>query len=88
MKIVYSSKFAREYRKLSLKVKELAEIKEEIFRANPFDSSLKTHKLKGGLRGFWSFSINQKFRIVFEFVNDNEVWFHSIGDHAIYNLWD
>lgn len=88
MKIVYSSKFAREYRKLSLKVKELAEIKEEIFRANPFDFSLKTHKLKGGLKGFWSFSINQKFRIIFEFADDNEVWFHSIGDHAIYNFWD
>ena len=73
---------------MSLKVKELAEIKEETFRENPFDISLKTHKLKGGLKGFWSFSINQKFRIIFEFVNDNEVWFHSVGDHAIYNLWD
>jgi len=88
MKIIYSSKFEREYRKLSVSVKGLAEIKEKIFRANPFDPSLETHKLKGKLSSFWVFSINKKFRIVFEFIDNNEVWFHSAGDHTIYSHWD
>jgi len=88
MKIYYSSKFAAEYKKLPLKIKKIAERKEQIFRKNPFDSQLKTHKLKGNLKGFLSFSIDQKYRIIFEIVNSNTVWFHSVGDHSIYKSWE
>ena len=88
MRISYSSKFEREYRKLPLSVKRTAEKKEESFRINPFDVRLKTHKLKGRLKDFWSFYINDKYRIIFEFVSKQEIWFHSVGTHAIYKLWD
>jgi mRNA-degrading endonuclease YafQ of YafQ-DinJ toxin-antitoxin module len=88
MKICYSSKFLREYQKLPLSVKKLAEAKEKIFRKNPFDPRLKTHKLKGGLNEFLSFSINNQYRIIFEFRDPPVVWFHSVGDHSIYRLWD
>jgi addiction module RelE/StbE family toxin len=84
MKIYYSSKFAREYKNLPLKVKQAAEEKEKIFRKNPFDKRLKTHKLSGRLRDFWSFSIDHKYRIVFEFADEETTWFHSVGDHSIY----
>lgn len=88
MEIIYSSQFARKYRKLPLLVKGTAEEKEKIFRKNPFEPSLKTHKLKGELDGFWSFSVNQKYRIIFEFTKKDKVWFHTVGDHSIYRLWD
>jgi len=88
MRIYYSSKFAAEYKKLPLKIKKIAEQKEQIFRNNPFDSRLKTHKLKGSLKGFLSFSINQKYRIIFEMINSDTIWFHSVGDHSIYKLWE
>lgn len=88
MRIFYSSKFAQEYQRLPLKIKKIAEKKEQIFRENPFDPKLKTHKLKGNLKGFLSFSINQKYRIIFEFVNSKTVWLHAVGDHSIYKLWD
>lgn len=88
MKIRYSSKFFREYKKLPLLVKKAAEQREEIFRENPFDSSLRTHKLTGKLKDFWSFSISQEHRIIFEFVDNGVVWFHSIGNHSIYDLFD
>ncbi len=84
MKIYYSSKFAREYKALPLKVKQRAEEKEKIFRKNPFDKRLKTHKLSGRLKDFWSFSIDHKYRIVFEFVDEKTTWFHLVGDHSIY----
>jgi len=85
MVIIYSSKFAREYRKLSTIVKDMAEEQESIFRKNPFDSRLKTHKLKGKLIGFLSFSIGFKHRIIFEFSMDKKTaYFHSVGDHDIY----
>ena len=84
MKIVYASKFAREYRKLPKEIKTLAESKEKIFRKNPFSSILETHKLHGRFKDFWSFSIDLKYRIVFEFGKNKIVYFYSIGDHRVY----
>lgn len=85
MEIIYSSKFAREYKKLSAHIKDLAEELEPVFRNDPFDPKLKTHKLKGKLNGFLSFSIGYKYRIIFEFSKDKKtVYFHSVGDHDIY----
>jgi addiction module RelE/StbE family toxin len=88
MQISYSSKFAREYRKLPLAIKKIAEKKEKIFRVNPFDERLKTHKPKGALRDFYSFSIDRKYRVIFEIISKQEIWFHSVGSHSIYSLWD
>ncbi len=85
MKIYYSSKFAKEYKKIPHKIKIFAEEKEKIFRKDPFDPRLKTHKLSGKLKDFYSFSINYQYRIIFEFVTDDRIWFYSIGTHEIYN---
>lgn len=84
MKIVYTSKFSREYKKLPRKIKMLAEKKEKIFRENPFNPVLDTHKLHGRFKEFWSFSVDFEYRIVFELENNKTVYFHSIGDHAVY----
>ena len=84
MRIIYSSKFAREYKKLPKQVKLLAGEKEAIFRKNPFDTVLATHKLHGRLKDFWSFSIGFKYRIIFEFAEQDIIHFHSIGDHDVY----
>ena len=84
MRIVYSPRFARRYKKLPRSVKLAAEHNEQLFRKNPFDASLNTHKLKGRLRGFWSFSIGREYRIVFEFAEGNTVYFHDVGNHRVY----
>lgn len=84
MKISYSSKFVREYKHLSLSHKKKAEKQEELFLKNPYDPKLDTHPLKGRLKGLWSFSIDTQYRIIFEFVEKDDVWFHSVGTHDIY----
>lgn len=84
MKIIYSSKFAKEYKKLPLKIKKAAEKKEIIFRKDPFELSLKTHKLTGKLKEYYSFSIDYQYRIIFEFAKKDIIWFHSVGTHEIY----
>lgn len=84
MQIIYSSQFSREYRQLSLETKEKAKEKEKIFRQNPFNIKLKTHKLKGKFDGFLAFSIDFRYRIIFKFQNKNTVRFYAIGDHSIY----
>ena len=81
MKIIYSSKFAKNYKKLPLKTKLLAEKREKIFCENIWDSRLKTHRLTGKLKDFWSFSIDYKIRIIFEIRSEDEIWFLAVGSH-------
>lgn len=83
MRILYTSKFEREYKKLPPEIWQEAKRREKIFRINPRDHRLKTHKLKGNLGDYWSFSVTHKHRIVFKFVDDYAV-FHFVGDHRVY----
>jgi len=83
MEIFYHPDFQKEYRTLPEHIQRLAEKKESIFRKNPFDRRLKTHKLHGGLVTFYSWSINQQYRILFRILN-NTVRFLSVGTHDIY----
>ena len=84
MRIIYASKFAREYKKLPKQIKKSAQDREKVFRSDPFDPILDTHKLHGRLKEFWSFSIGFRHRIIFEFATGGIVYFHSVGDHDIY----
>lgn len=84
MQIIYSPIFLRQYRKLERDVQKSAEMKECIFRKNPFDNRLKTHKLHGRFSDLWAFSVTNKIRITFEFGEEQSFTFHTIGDHDIY----
>lgn len=83
MKIFYHPRFKKSYKKLSAELKSKAEIKEKLFRNNPFHPVLDTHKLHGRLKNQWSFSIDKKYRLLFEFHN-SDIIFLDIGDHEIY----
>lgn len=84
MRILHTARFAKEYKKLPNHIKDEAENKEDAFRSNPFDPKLKTHKLKGNLSDFYSFSVAYHWRIVFHFEDKNTVIFDHIGTHEIY----
>jgi len=84
MKIFYTKKFEREYKKLPKEIKLKAESREKIFKKNPHAPTLKTHKLSGELGDFCSFSVDFSYRIVFEFLDNDNIFFHSIGNHDIY----
>jgi len=81
MKIVYSSKFLKSFKKLPNDIQNLFRFKEIIFRENPFDPRLGTHKLRG--RNEWSFLITYKIRTIFVFKKDICILV-NIGDHSIY----
>mgnify|MGYP001572374193 CR=1 FL=1 len=83
MNIDYSPNFKRQYKKLPLVTRDLAKKKIKMFITDPFDSALKTHKLHGILDGYWAFSVDARYRIVFGFIA-NTARFHRIGDHTIY----
>ena len=83
MVIFYHPKFQRMYKKLARNIQLLAEKQEKIFREAVFDARLNTHKLHGRLKNQWSFDIDNKNIIIFEFDKENII-FLAIGDHTIY----
>ncbi|KKQ88232.1 MAG: Plasmid stabilization system [Parcubacteria group bacterium GW2011_GWF2_38_8] len=84
MQIIYTAEFIRLFKKLPLEIKKEAVKKELIFKKNPFDMKLKTHKLGGKLKNCYAFSISYSNRVIFEFDKNEVVYFHSIGTHSIY----
>ncbi len=83
-KIHISSDFEQSFRKLPRSIQDLATRKDQWFRDDAFDARLKTHKLKGVLEGYWSYSVNYQYRILFRFLNPSEVLYYDIGTHDIY----
>ncbi len=65
-------------------VKTKAEEKEKIFKNNPFDSRLDTHKLHGKYKDYLAFTIVGQYRIIFLFSGKEFVDFINIGTHEIY----
>lgn len=85
MEIFYTPEFLRSLKKLPHKLQEEAIEKIDLFRDPLSHKNLKVHKLKGMLRGRYSFSVNYKTRIVFRYVEKpkNAVLL-AIGDHNVY----
>ena len=83
-KIYYSSLFGRAFKKLPIKFLSEVKKRENMFRKDCFDFRLKTHKLKGRHKAFWSFSITRKHRVMFRFISSDAVLFIDVGDHSIY----
>jgi len=81
--VYYSSHFKKSVKKYRQQRKQI-ENKIKKFLENPFDKSLKTHKLTGKLSPYWSFSIDYHLRILFEFIDSKTVGFIDIGTHEIY----
>jgi addiction module RelE/StbE family toxin len=84
LNIVYSEKFISQFELLNSKVQTITEKKIDLFKENHKHPSLKTHKLKGVLDGYFSFSIDHSIRIIFEYDKNNTVNFLKIGNHDIY----
>ncbi len=81
--IRYSSRYFKSLKKYSAQQKLIDE-KVDVFINNPFEKSLKMHKLSGQLSDYWSFSINYHLRVMFYFVQEDIVNFVDIGTHGIY----
>lgn len=84
IQIYPTSRFKKAYKRLPKDIKNKTEKREEIFISNPFDRRLKTHKLKGRLKNYWSYSIDKYYRILFRFINKNKVIYFDIGTHNVY----
>jgi mRNA interferase YafQ len=84
IEIVWGPRFKGAYKK---KVKQYPEIKPQLstalnlFAKNPYHPLLKTHKLGGPLKGNFAFSLGYDLRVVFKFLDKDEVFLETIGTH-------
>lgn len=81
MKIIYTKNFKKRFNKLSQKNQKLFKTKVGIFMEDPNNSILRKHKLKGRLKNYSAFSINNDCRVIFQVINDYSVLFIDIGTH-------
>lgn len=87
--LVLASSFKRAFKRVVKRQPELQVRIEErlaLLAADPFDSQLQTHKLKGKLSGAWACSVEYDCRIVFNFVRnlesgEEEILLIDIGTH-------
>lgn len=85
MGVFVSPRFKKSFNRLPKTIREKAKEREKVFKNNPFDPRLETHKLGGKYKDFWAFSIDKRYRIMFQFgASINEVTFINAGTHEIY----
>jgi len=86
MEIAFAQSFKKAFHKkntLHPESEPLFWAKVELFIRDPFDPTLKTHKLSGRLKDFWSFSLGYDSRVVFYFTDDKpkKAVFVDVGTH-------
>jgi mRNA-degrading endonuclease YafQ of YafQ-DinJ toxin-antitoxin module len=82
--VKYTAEFIRSYYKLEQSLQQEAKEKIALFKKRAHHKTLKVHKLHGRMKDRYGFSINYKYRIVFEYESKNVAILKSIGDHDIY----
>lgn len=85
IKIAYSPSFKRSYkRKIAVGSEREAKLRSklELFMNDPFDNALRTHKLSGKLKNYWSFSIEYDLRVIFYFEDAETAVLVDLGTHT------
>ena len=83
--ISFSPKFIRLSSKLRAPLQDKVEetIEELQFEGN--HKKLKVHKLKGRFKDKYSYSLDYKNRVVFEYLTDEEIVLLAVGCHDVYS---
>jgi len=86
IKISFKPSFIKQINRLEKELLDETIEKIEIFKNPKNHQVLKVHKLHGKLASFFSFSVNYKWRIVFEYTSKkkDEAVLLIIDDHDIY----
>ena len=85
MVVLFTPSFLRQLKSLEITLQEEVIEKVELFKDIKNHRELKVHKLKGRLKGRWSFSVNYHFRIVFSYISKREAIMLAVGDHSVYD---
>jgi mRNA-degrading endonuclease RelE of RelBE toxin-antitoxin system len=81
MEIFATDEFKKRYRKLPIKTKKKAEKQVEIFKENSLHPLLNLEKLEPKNKQAWSIRVDKKYRIIFRFLDNNDVLLLTVGPH-------
>jgi addiction module RelE/StbE family toxin len=84
IEIVWDEPFLRILKKWRRKNPQMAARFDErlsLFAQNPFEPSLRTHRLSGDLKELWAMSISYQYRLVFKFLPENKALLIDLGTH-------
>jgi len=77
LSLLVTKKFESDFKKVPNDIKIKTEIALNSLRQNPFNSTLKTKKLKALGKNFWRLKINHNFRLIYSLVK-NSIILHRI----------
>ena len=80
MRLSFTPRFARRARKLPAVERALLRAALRRFASNPRDPLLRTHKLRGDLDGYWAFTVDDDFRVLFRWEGD-QATLVTLGRH-------
>ncbi len=80
MRITASSRFLRRAKKLREPQATMLRGALRRFAADPSDPLLRVHKLKGDLRDYWAFSVDDDLRVLFRWTGD-AAFLVNLGSH-------
>lgn len=82
MKIQYTPKFKKQYKKLPNKLQKKFDEHLILFIEDSTNPVLRTHPLKGTYNGYWSINISGDLRAIYLRRGDELVIFALIGTHS------
>lgn len=81
MLIHFTRKFAKQYDKADLKIKNAFQSRLKLFREDSFNPLLNNHSLRGEYLGYRSINVTGDLRAIFKIVGD-ETTFVIIDSHS------
>ena len=84
-KLIHTKKFLKMLAKLDYTLLVKAKEKLVLLQGEHNHEVLKVHKLKGKMSDKYSFSIDHKNRIVFEYEDGNLILLLAVGSHDMYS---
>lgn len=85
IEISYTKKFIKMFSALDENLQERVVEKIEMFKNPKNHKNLSVHKLHGKLKNLYSFSVDRKHRIVFQYgKSKKEAILLVVGDHDVY----
>jgi len=82
MKLIFSKRFKKEYKKLSARDQKRVGVRLSIFTADLSNPQLNNHKLHGRDKAYWSINISGDLRAVFEEIDPQTYFFIKLGTHS------
>lgn len=79
IKITYGNPFIKSAKKLPVELQKKLAFLIETLSVNPFQPRLRAKPLTGALTGFYSFRITREYRVIFQFIQADEIKLIKVG---------